>query len=75
MAATVSLAGRPDVEVLHAPLSVRVLLVEPEPDRAEVGTRGQATVTNLEHSEVKSEVSIPFTLLIIEPTNNVLPLY
>lgn len=43
VAATVSLAGRPDVEVLHSPLGVRVLLVEPEPDRTEVGTRGQVT--------------------------------
>lgn len=49
VAATVSLAGRSNVEVLHSPLGVGVLLVEPEPDRAEGGTRGQETVTDLDH--------------------------
>lgn len=60
VAATVSLASRPDVEVLHSPLGVRVLLVEPEPDRAEVETRGQATVTSLEHNSWNSISRITF---------------
>lgn len=56
VACTVSLAGRPDVEVLNAPLGVRVLLVEPEPDRSEGGTRRQATVMNLKHGCLKPPI-------------------
>lgn len=51
VATTVSMAGWPDVEVLYTPLGVRVLLVEPEPDRADGGgTTRQATVTDLQTS-------------------------